>query len=85
MAVLTAAQLQSARNAMALDASVSGFPINYTKAQANAVLQAIEDWYEVNKGLVATAINTATAPVVLTALQKKKFAKQWFLVKFGIE
>jgi len=59
--------------------------VNYTKLQAWAVLQAIEDWFETNRPSLSTAINTATAPLVLTAAQKKAFVAFWCQQKFGRE
>jgi hypothetical protein len=81
MAILTASQLTELRQAC----SRSGIAINYTKAQVNAGLQAIEDYFEntVRAG-IATAIESA-APGVFTNAQKKQLAKMWLLQKYGRE
>jgi hypothetical protein len=83
MAVLTATQARDARRT----AEKSGIAINYTKAQANAAFQAIEDWFEGAgiKAAVSGVIDAATAPLVLTAAQKKQIVRAWLAQKFIIE
>lgn len=79
MATLTADQLTDLRQACANGQAI---PVNYTKPQINAALQAIEDWMEANKASLSQAINTATDPFVFTAAQKKELGRYWFKQKF---
>lgn len=81
MAVLTATQLAEIRRALAAKAAV----VNYTKPQANAALQAVEDWFDANQASLSQAINTATAPLVLTVAQKKWLVAYWLLSRFQRE
>ena len=53
------------------------------KATYNAAIQAIEDWWIANAAALAAAINTATAPVVLTNPQKREMGRLWLRNKFG--
>jgi hypothetical protein len=55
----------------------SGIPINYIKAQINAALQAVEDTLvsAAFRAQLSTAIDTATAPLVMTAEQKREIVK----------
>ena len=48
-----------------------GSQITYSKVQLGAALQAVEDWFEANRATLSAAINAATAPLTLTAAQKK--------------
>lgn len=59
--------------------------VNYTKPQINAAAQAVEDWFEANRSAISTAINTATAPLVFTAAQKKVIVVHWLISKFNRE
>lgn len=86
MAVISAAQLQKCRQWIANE----GVAVVFTKAQANAVLQAIEDWF--SNGLTVApstslnaAVNTVTSPIVLSNAVKKKFLAAWAREKFDIE
>lgn len=81
MAVLTAEQLAKIRRGVAQQFATQ----NWDKPQINAALQAIEDWFELNKASGVTAVNTATAPFVFTGPQKKELFAYWLLHKFGEE
>lgn len=81
MAQLTADELAAIRR----ECAAFGLTVNYTKAQINAAIQAIEDWFEANRAGISTAINAATTPLVLTAQQKKIIGAFWLLYKFGKE
>ena len=73
MAVLSPTQLAELRRGCAQDVAV-----NYTKAQVNAALQAVEDWMEATaRAEIATAIELA-APGVFTGPQKKSIFR-WFM------
>ena len=77
MATLTTTELVGVRHACAATQEV-----NYTKAQINAAAQAIEDFLVANAAAVSTAINAATAPLVLTAAQKKKLFAEVVRLKY---
>ena len=77
MAVLTATELQQIRNGCATTQTV-----NYTKTQINLAAQACEDFLANNAAAVSTAINTATAPFVFTAAQKKAIFAYVVLMKY---
>ncbi len=78
MAVLTDAQKTELRQAVA--ALVATVPWN--KAQVNAAVQALEDWYETSgRAAAGSAIETAV-PGVFTAAQKKKIGAVWLLQKY---
>lgn len=81
MAVLNATQLTELRQAC----SRSGIAINYTKAQVNAGLQAIEDYFENTARAGFGQAIEAAAPGVFTAAQKKQLGKFWLLQKAGRE
>lgn len=93
MAVLTAEQLTLIRQACAADAPA----VNYTKAQINAALQAIENVFDGDapilraeiavagtpfKQFLAGRIDAATAPFVFTNPQKQLIARFWLRSKF---
>lgn len=80
MAILLPDDLTVLRQQSARDQTV-----DYTKAQINAALQAIEDFFEANRGAISAAINTATAPYVFTAAQKRRMVAYWLQQKFGRE
>lgn len=80
MAILLPHELTDLRQPVARDQLV-----DYTKAQANAALQAIEDWFEANRAALGTAINTATAPYVFTPAMKRRMVAHWCRQKFGRE
>jgi hypothetical protein len=78
MAVLTANFLASCRNMIERDR----LEIDYTKAQANAAAQAIEDFFESNRAALNTQINTATTPLVLSNQIKRRLIRAVLLEKF---
>jgi hypothetical protein len=82
MATIPAAKLTDARQWLSKEMAVT-----YTKAQINAGLQAVENWFDTpaQRNAISSAINAATAPVVLTADQKKKLVAFWASIKFDIE
>lgn len=80
MAILGPNELCALRQAVARRGAV---PVNYTKAQIDAAVQAVEDFFEANRAGMSTAINTATAPLVLTVAQKKELVRQWLIHKFN--
>jgi hypothetical protein len=55
--------------------------VNYTKPQIGAAVQAVEDWFEGGRAGLNAAINAATAPLVLTAAQKKHLVVHFLLQK----
>jgi hypothetical protein len=58
----------------------------YTKATLNAAIQAIEDTFETTvRAAFSTAINTATAPTVLTNAQKKRLVALYLGQKMSRE
>jgi hypothetical protein len=81
MAVLTAAQLTELRQGVARGVT----SINYTKAQANAALQALEDYFENTARAGFSSAIEAAAPGVFTNAQKKQLGKYWLLQKAGRE
>ena len=85
MAVLTASELNELRREIADVLPKASLAVNFTKAQANLALQAIEDWFENNRSALSTAIDTATSPLALTNNQKKRFVAYWIKKKFGRE
>ncbi len=93
MAILTVSQFAALRQACAPDMPA----INYTKAQANAALQAIEDLFDGDapilkaevavggtgfRALLSARIDAATTPFVFTAAQKTQLVKHWLRSKF---
>ncbi len=58
--------------------------VNYTKPQADAAFQAIENWLEANRGSISDAINAATTPrgITFTPAQKRQMLRQYFKQKF---
>lgn len=80
MAVITPPRLTQLRQALAVD-----FPNPaITKPTMNAAFQAIEDRFETAafKTALSTAIDTATAPVILPAAVKAKLVKHWLKWRF---
>lgn len=81
MAVLTAEELRGMRNVSEPDRT----PHTHTKAQVNAALQAMEDYYQATaKAGFAAAIENA-APGVFSNNQKKKLGRAYFAFRFGID
>jgi hypothetical protein len=70
MATLASDELTEIRHILA---QKQGDGVNWTKAQINAVAQAIEDLLVSTsfQNSVSSAINAATSPLVMTAAQKK--------------
>lgn len=87
MAVLTASQLIEIQRDCERHFNGAQIPINYVKSQLKAAAQAIENVFEsaAFKNAISSAIDTATAPLVLTVAQKKALVKYWLRVKFNIE
>lgn len=79
MAILTRDELAELRQL----ATAQGAVANYTKAQINAAFQALEDLLEeaTIKAAIAARIDTATAPLVLTAQQKKRLFARFIAQK----
>jgi hypothetical protein len=78
---LTAQQLEECRHEL----SRSGITVNYTKAQVNAALTALDAWWESTGRAAAGAAIEAAAPGVFTGPQKLKIGKYWLLTKAGVE
>jgi hypothetical protein len=61
------------------------------KANVNAAIQAVEDWWEANRGTtssgigLSTAIDLATTPFVFTNPQKQAIVKFWLMQRIGRE
>ena len=77
MAVLSASELQSVRNACAKTLTVT-----YTKPIINAAAQAFETWLSDNQASASAAMDAAIAPATLTNAQKKKIAAEVFRLKY---
>ena len=82
MAVFTASDLQAVRNFITGGGSGNA-TANYTKAQADAATQAIEDWFAANQVSLSNAINAATSPFTFSIAQKKLLVVGWLLTKFN--
>jgi hypothetical protein len=80
MATLTASELAELRRNIQREWTTV---IDFDKATANAAIQALEDWYEGERPVVNTLVNTATAPKVFVAAEKKLMAKHFLKFKFG--
>ena len=78
MAILTNVQLAVLRR----NAVSDGIAETFTKPQANAALQAIEDWWVANQAALSSAIDVAVAPFAFTNLQKRTLAKMWLRGRF---
>lgn len=74
MAILLPDDLAELRQGAARDQTV-----NYTKAQINVAMQAIEDWFEANRPALAAAINSATAPYV----SRRRLSGAWLRTGVG--
>jgi hypothetical protein len=83
MAVLDPATLRGNRNRLEMLALARQLPINYTKAQLNAVFQAIENVYEsaAVQNAFSTAIDGALAG--LTNGQKRALVRAYLEFKYG--
>lgn len=82
MSTLTVTQLTEIRQGAATN---GGTTVNYTRAQINAAVQAIEDYFEDTARAGFGAAIEAAAPGVFTNAQKKKIGKYWLLQKYGRE
>ena len=79
MATLTANQLSTLRQQVAAE----GVAIAYTKPNLNAAAQAVENYFETTaRAALNTAINAATAPLVLPAPVKAALVKHYLRQKF---
>ena len=78
MAILSSTQYADLRQAAARE-SVT---VTWSKAQVNAALQAIEDWFEANRAALGVAIEAAV-PGVFSAAQKRALVKFWLAQKFA--
>ena len=79
MAVLTAEQLVKLRQGFESEGDVA----TWVKVDLNVVFQAIEDWFESNRGGLNGAIIAATAPGHFPGDAMKNMAKHWQLYKHG--
>ncbi|KKM96614.1 hypothetical protein LCGC14_1176300 [marine sediment metagenome] len=81
MATLTGTDRAAARQLVAR----AGVPVDYTKPQIDAALQALEDLFESAnvKAAVSKAIDGATAPQVLMSQQKRHIFRAFLRLKFG--
>lgn len=83
MAIPTTREMAEMRQ----DASTA-HPVIYTKAQINAAIQAIEDWFE-KPGIQANLkadVDAATAPlgITFTSAYVRRIVKRWLLWKYRI-
>lgn len=81
MATLNDSQLSEVRRAVSSERPT----VDYTKAQINAAVQAIEDYFETTaRSGLNTAINGATQPlgITLTNGQKQALVKFYLRQKF---
>ncbi len=58
-----------------------GVTTDWSSTQADAAVQAIEDWFEANRGAISAAINAASSPKVFSAAQKKTLLLEFLLQK----
>lgn len=82
MATLTEAQLAKLRKT-----ARQGYDwgeIDFTKPDANAAFQALEDWYQANKAEAGTMIDTASS-YDFTNAQKKVMAAAYFKLRFDAD
>ena len=85
MAVLTPIELVENRREFIrahTDADPTYGP-SVTKSELNSMMQAIEDWLELNRTVLSSAIDTATSPITFTNTDKKKAFAAWCKQKFG--
>ncbi len=80
MAILDNNELKQGMNRLARDSAV----VTWQKSHIKTAFQAIEDWFEANKGGAGSAIETA-APGKFTNAQKKKIGGIWMLRKANRE
>ena len=80
MAIISGSDLAKMRRECA-----KGKTVNYTKADINTALQAVEDTFEGMRATLSAAIDAATSPLALTNAQKTTLVKFWLSNKFGRE
>ena len=80
MAVLTTQELAGLRRSTRTDWTTS---IDFDKSTINAAFQKIEDSYENQRGPLSGQINSATAPKMFTAAEKKLLSKAHQQFKHG--
>lgn len=84
MAAIPVANLATIRNK--IEGSVHSGTI--TKPKINAIIQAVEDWFETNRASLGAAINVVAQAQIgqnLTAGQMKALVKFWLQSKFDRE
>jgi hypothetical protein len=81
MAIISVSDLASLRQRCAADAN----SVTWTKAQVNAAIQALEDWFDTTGRAGAAAAIESAAPGVFTNAQKKLIGKYWLAQKSGRE
>lgn len=77
MAILTPDQKAELRRSMA----VNGETVRWTKGQIDSVFQKVEDLIETNRTVFYAAIDTITAPLVLTNVEKLRAFAAFFKQK----
>jgi hypothetical protein len=82
MAIISVSDLASLRQRCAADATGG---VTWTKAQVNAAVQALEDWFDTTGRAGAAAAIESAAPGVFTNTQKKLIGKYWLAQKSGRE
>lgn len=80
MAVLT-----RQRKAKLAQLSLGDETANHVRGEIGAAFQAIEDWFEGERVVLSSEINTATIPFVFTNPQKKKLVARYMEYKFRRE
>jgi hypothetical protein len=81
MAILSPSELTDLRQRCAANVNT----LSWTKAEVNAALQALEDWFDTSGRADAAAAMEAAAPGVFTNPQKRLIGKYWLLQKSGRE
>jgi hypothetical protein len=81
MAIVSVSDLASLRQRCASDVA----SVTWTKAQVNAAIQALEDWFDTTGRQEAAAAIESAAPGVFTNAQKKLIGKYWLTQKSGRE
>lgn len=82
MAILSASQCDELRQGITASTEKAGVAVNYSKAQMNAAIQAIEDYFEnTAKAGFGSSIEAAAAGVFNNAA-KKRIIAHWLRQKF---
>ena len=55
--------------------------VDHPKPVVNAALQAVENWFEASRPSLNAALNTATAPIILTLPEKRTLLGVWLAQK----